>query len=85
LIGKPLSSVRRGSSPGAAIIRLAVTRWRVIASLLLPFFGPKALPVSCGLANGSKPALVQSSSIASNTRWISGVVNRSLWSSFARR
>jgi hypothetical protein len=32
-------------------MRLAVTRCRVIASLLLPFLGPKALPVSAGEAN----------------------------------
>ena len=46
------SSVRTGSSPGAPIIRLAVTRCRVIASLLLPFLGPKALPVSAGRGEG---------------------------------
>ncbi len=77
--------MRTGSSPGAPIIRLAVTRWRVIASLLLPFLGPKALPVSAGLAKGSKVLLVQSSRMASNTRWISGVSKRSMWSSPALR
>ena len=67
-----------GSSPGAAIIRLAVTRCRVIASLLLPFFGPNALPVSAGLAKGSKVLFVQSSRMASKTRWMTGVGKRSL-------
>ena len=70
LIGKPLSSVRIGSSPGAPIMRLAVTRCRVIARLLLPFFGPNALPVSSGDAKGSKVAFVQSARIASKRRLI---------------
>ena len=74
MIGKPLSSVRIGSSSGAPIMRFAVTRWRVIASLLLPFLGPKALPVSSGEANGSKVAFVQSARIASNRRLITSVL-----------
>jgi hypothetical protein len=52
-------------------MRLAVTRCRVIASLLLPFLGPKAEPVSCGAANGSNSAFVQSSRMAWKTRVIS--------------
>ena len=42
-------------------------RWRASRrDVLLPCLGPKALPVSVGAAKGSKPSLVQSSSISSN-------------------
>src|SRR5665213_1231288 len=40
LIGCPLSSLRKGSSSGSDTIRLATTRCRVIAGMLLPFLGP---------------------------------------------
>ena len=52
-------------------MRLAATRRRVMASVLLPSLTPNGLSVSAGLANGSKPALVQSSSIALNVSRIS--------------
>jgi hypothetical protein len=55
-------------------MRLAVTRCRVIARLLLPFLGPKALPVSAGEAKGSNVAFVQSARIASNRRLIASVL-----------
>ena len=74
LIGKPLSSVRTGSSPGAPIIRLAVTRCRVTARLLDPFLGPKALPVSAGDAKGSNVVFVQSIRIASKSRLIASLL-----------
>ena len=40
-------------------MRLAVTRWRVTAGVLFPFFTPNGFPVSAGLANGSNSAFVQ--------------------------
>ena len=61
-----VASVRIGSSPGTPTMRDATTRRRVTAAVLLPCFSPKGLPVSAGLANGSKSAVVQSSSIALN-------------------
>jgi hypothetical protein len=73
LTGWPLSSLRRPSSPGTATIRAAVTRCRLIADRLSPFFNPNAEPVSCGEANGSKVRLVQSSSMASNVALMTGV------------
>src|SRR6266702_697831 len=63
-MGNPAASDRSGSSPGTPTIRLAATRRRLMAARFSPFLGPKAAPVSWGLANGSKAALVQSSSIA---------------------
>ena len=53
-------------------MRAAVTRWRVMAARLSPFLMPKAEPVSVGDANGSKPSLVQSSSISSKVALMSG-------------
>src|SRR5881396_2889841 len=46
LIGCPVASDRSGSSPGTPTIRFAVTRRRVTAAVLLPAFGPNAVPVS---------------------------------------
>ena len=68
-----VSSVRICSSPGTPTIREAVTRRRVTASVFDPFLTPNGLSVSAGLANGSNPSFVQSSSIALNVSRISGV------------
>jgi hypothetical protein len=61
-----VASVRSASSPGTPTMRWAVTRLRLTAVVLLPALSPHAVPVSSGEANGSKPAFVQSSSIATN-------------------
>ena len=66
-------------------MRAAATRWRVMALRLSPFLGPKAEPVSSGLANGSKVSLVQSSSIALKVSRMAGVGMFSRWSSSALR
>ena len=62
-----VSSVRTGVSPGSPTIRLAVTRCRVTAPSLAPFFAPQGAPVSMGAAKGSYPALVQSEIIRRKT------------------
>ena len=80
-----MSSERSGSSPGTPTIRWAVTRVRVTASRLSPFFSPNGDPVSCGAANGSYPSFVQSASIALNVAMISSWGKFSWWSISALR
>ena len=80
-----VASVRIGSSPGTPTMRSAVTRCRVTAGVLLPCFTPNGLSVSAGLAKGSKPSFVQSSSMALNVSRMSGVSKFSTWSSSALR
>ena len=66
-------------------MRDAVTRRRVTAAVFDPVLTPNGLSVSAGEANGSKPLIVQSSSIASNVALISGDGKFSTWSSSALR
>ena len=80
-----VASVRIGSSPGTPTIRWAVTRRRVMASVFEPSLTPNGLSVSSGLAKGSKPSFVQSSSIALNVSRMIGVSKFSVWSSSALR
>ncbi|MCY1426327.1 hypothetical protein D9M71_421450 [compost metagenome] len=54
-------------------MRLVAMRERSMASMLLPFLRPNALPVSSGAAKGSKVALVQSRRMALKVAMISGV------------